>query len=92
MSIYDSPLFKKWQDEETEKMYEGNCARAIAEKSVFVLLIIPQNIVIGTYDPEWASLLQHDDGSNRTIVFQQREDAFRFGIKYIDDPWQVVEL
>jgi hypothetical protein len=83
-------------DEQYERIYdpesEGNLARAIVKKSVFVLLVIPKNITTGEYDPTWAHLLQHDDGSNRTVVFYNCEDAFQFAMKYIEDPWQVVEL
>jgi hypothetical protein len=73
-------------------VHEGNLARAIVQKSVFVLLVIPKNITTGEYDPTWAHVLQHDDGSNRTVVFYNCEDAFQFAMKYIEDPWQVVEL
>jgi hypothetical protein len=54
--------------------------------------VIPKNILTGEYDPTWAHLLGYDDGSNRTVVYNDREDAFRFAMKYVDDPWQVVEL
>ena len=84
------------EDEQYERMYNpetgGSLAHAIIFRSRFVLLVIPKNIITGEYDPEWSHLLQHDDGSNRTVVFHQREDAFSFGMKYVDDPWQVVEL
>jgi hypothetical protein len=90
-------------DEYTERMwtpligappvvYEGNLARAIVKKSVFVLLVIPKNITTGEYDPEWAELLKREDGSQRTVVFYDREDAFQFAMKYIEDPWQLVEI
>jgi len=90
-------------DESTEHMWtpvigappvvhEGNLARAVVKKSVFVLLVIPKNITTGEYDPEWAELLKREDGSQRTVIFYDREDAFQFAMKYIEDPWQLVEL
>jgi len=83
-------------DEQYERIYnpeiEGNLARAIVKKSVFVLLVIPKNITTGEYDPEWAELLKREDGSQRTVIFYDREDAFQFAMKYIEDPWQLVEL
>ena len=81
-----------WEPIINPPQVEGNLARAITRKSSFVLLVIPKNIITGEYDPEWSHLLQHDNGSNRTVVFHEREDAFSFGMKYVDDPWQVVEL
>ena len=83
-------------DEQYERIYnpetDGNLARAIVRKSQFVILVIPKNILTGEYDPTWAHLLGYDDGSNRTVVYNDREDAFRFAMNYVDDPWQVVEL
>ena len=90
-------------DEYTERMWtpvigappvvhKGNLARAIVKKPVFVLLVIPKNIATGEYDPEWAELLKREDGSQRTVIFYAREDAFQFAMKYIDDPWQLVEI
>jgi len=37
-------------------------------------------------------LLKREDGSQRTVIFYDREDAFQFAMKYIEDPWQLVEL
>jgi len=97
------PPRKPW-DEQTERIYDpsiyapldapekDNLARAIVRPSRFVILVVPKNIITGEYDPTWAHLLQHDDGSNRTVVFNTHEEAFNFALKYIDDPWQTVEL
>ena len=92
MCTYDERTERLWEPIISPPVVEGNLARAIVRKSRYVLLVIPKNIVTGEYDLEWAHLLQHDDGSNRTVIFHTNEDAFQFGIKYVDDLWQVVKL
>lgn len=92
MCQYDERTEQLWEPIISPPVQEGNLARAIVRASRYVLLVIPTNIITGEYDPEWAELLKYDDGSNRTVVFHTREDAFQYGMKYIDDPWQVVEL
>jgi hypothetical protein len=89
------------EDEQYERLWEpvfpqapvieGNLARAIVKKSLFVLLVLPKNDETGEPDPNWAELLKYND-SGQTVLFFCNEDAFRYGLKYVDDPWQVVEL
>ena len=73
------------KDEYTEE-YWATAKRDSDKESVFVLLIVPGDVM------EHSMLLTYTSGLGNTVLFKTSEDAFNHGSHYIDDPWQVVKL